>query len=114
MLLKDNTEKMDKIITKKDLESLHKILNMCDIRDELSKIETLLEKPISFDNDKYSLFVNFSILKVHLNGLLTFFESNPDNFENKKAELICRFDECHSAVRVIYNPVKNEYHSCIL
>ena len=103
--LEDFAKKLDKITTKNDLESFQKILVMTEIKDELKKIETLLEKFTLPDFNKSTTFSDFAILKVNINNLLIDFSQNTENFADIKPELISNLKSCNDHIQAIKDTI---------
>lgn len=104
---------MDKITNQKDLEKINNVLFMSDLPEEISKLETLLEKTIPSNIDKQHPFSTFPELKIGLKGLLLMSEMRSENFTDIKPDLMKNMSDCEKQVYDIVETIRKDYHTTI-
>jgi hypothetical protein len=86
--IKSATEKMDRITTQTELKNIRVFLLSVNLKDELSKMEILLEKSISVDMTKSDILLRFEKLQSGINSLLILNDIHADKFEDIKPNII--------------------------
>ncbi len=86
--IKSVAEKMDKITTQNELGNIRIFLLSIDLKEELSKMELILEKSISVDITKSDILLRFEKLQSGINNLLILNDIHTEKFEDIKPSII--------------------------
>jgi len=87
--IKIAAEKMEIITTQRELQNIRVFLIGVNLKEELSKMELILEKSISVDMTKSDILLRFEKLNSGINSLLALLNDvHADKFQNIKPNII--------------------------
>lgn len=106
-------EKMETITTQKELQNIHVYFIGVNLKEELLKMESILEKAVSVDMTKSDILLRFEKLQSGINSLLILNNNHVEKFEDIRPGIITLTTMIDQVIDELIDDMYYQYNNII-